>query len=74
MGSQDPKRHVAYEEEEEKEEEGKKTKVETVRYKVYIVYMYRHMQNHTDILKILFFLPKLSCTLLGRIKCQTIVL
>ena len=39
-----------------------------MRYKIYIVYMYRHMQNHTDILKILFFLPKLSCTLLGMIK------
>jgi hypothetical protein len=53
---------------------GRRQEVETMRYKVYIAYMYRHMQNHTDILKILFFLPKLSCTLLERIKCQTIVL
>jgi len=45
-----------------------------MRYKVYTIYMYRHMQKYTDILKILFFLPKLPCTLLGRIKCQTIVM
>jgi hypothetical protein len=74
-GSRGPQQNVAYEEEKEEEKMRQKTpEVETMRYKVCTVYMYRRMQKYTDILKILFFLPKLPCELLGRIKCQAIVL
>jgi hypothetical protein len=38
------------------EEDGNKEDI--MRQKVYIVYMYRYVQNHTDILKILFYLQK----------------
>jgi hypothetical protein len=50
------------------EEDGNKKNI--MRHKVYIVYMYRYMQNHTDILKILFFFQKYA---LGKDKLSNVL-